>query len=53
MKRLLQKQGWRKVGERLAKGWRKVGESLEEGWRKVGYDLQTRQPYLQTRKRNC
>ena len=62
MKRLLQKQGWRKVGERLAKGWRKVGERLEEGWRKVGerleegwrkvgYDLQTRQPYLQTRKK--
>ena len=44
-------KGWRKVGERLEEGWRKVGERLEEGWRKVGYDLQTRQPYLQTRKK--
>ena len=46
-------KGWRKVGERLAKGWRKVGGRLAKGWRKVGYDLQTRQPYLQTCKRNC
>ena len=33
------REGWQRVGERLARGWRRVGKGLAKGWQRVGEGL--------------